>query len=86
MLEHNHRLMFFKNIMAKKSVPQSYKPVVEAPEVIELYSRLTLHHQTALLRLISRNLEIEVNGQTTMGYDMDFEVEGAMIKATESLD
>ena len=72
--------------MAKKTVPQSYKPVVEAPEVIELYSRLTLHHQTALLRLISRNLEIEVNGQTTMGYDMDFEVEGAMIKATESLD
>ena len=72
--------------MAKKSLPQSYKPVVEAPEVIELYSRLTLHHQTALLRLISRNLEIEVNGQTTMGYDMDFEVEGAMIKATESLD
>ena len=72
--------------MAKKSVPQSYKPVVEAPEVIELYSRLTLPHQTALLRLISRNLEIEVNGQTTMGYDMDFEVEGAMIKATESLD
>ena len=72
--------------MAKKSMPQSYKPVVEAPEVIELYSRLTLHHQTALLRLISRNLEIEVNGQTTMGYDMDFEVEGAMIKATESLD
>ena len=72
--------------MAKKSVPQSYKPVVEAPEVIELYSRLTLHHQTALFRLISRNLEIEVNGQTTMGYDMDFEVEGAMIKATESLD
>ena len=72
--------------MAKKSVPQSYKPVVEAPEVIELYSRLTLHHQTALLRLISRNLEIEVNGQTTMGYDIDFEVEGAMIKATESLD
>ena len=72
--------------MAKKSVPQSYKPVVEAPEVIELYSRLTLHHQTALLRLISRNLEIEVNGETTMGYDMDFEVVGAVIKGTESLD
>ncbi len=72
--------------MAKKTVPQSYKPVVEAPEVIELYSRLTLHHQTALLRLISRNLEIEIDGQTTMGYDMDFEVDGAMIKGTESLD
>ncbi len=72
--------------MAKKTVPQSYKPVVEAPEVIELYSRLTLHHQTALLRLISRNLEIEIDGETTMGYDMDFEVDGAMIKGTESLD
>ena len=72
--------------MAKKTVPQSYKPVVEAPEVIELYSRLTLHHQTALLRLISRNLEIEIDGQTSMGYDMDFEVDGAMIKGTESLD
>ena len=78
--------MFFKSIMTKKPVPQSYKPVVEAPEVIELYSRLTLHHQTAFLRLISRNLEIEIDGQTTMGYDMDFEVEGAMIKGTESLD
>ena len=78
--------MFFKSIMTKKPVPQSYKPVVEAPEVIELYSRLTLHHQTALLRLISRNLEIEIDGQTTMGYDMDFEVEGAMIKGTESID
>ena len=72
--------------MAKKTVPQSYKPVVEAPEVIELYSRLTLHHQTALLRLISRNLEIEIDGETTMGYDMDFEVDGAMIKGTESVD
>ena len=72
--------------MAKKTEPQSYKPEVEVPEVIELYSRLTLHHQTALLRLISRNLEIEIDGQTTMGYDMDFEVDGAMIKGTESLD
>ena len=61
--------------MAKKSVPQSYKPVVEAPEVIELNSRLTLHHQTALLRLISRNLEIEIDCETTMGYYMDFEVD-----------
>jgi|TARA_R100001244_G_scaffold71267_1_gene57582 hypothetical protein len=78
--------MFLKNIMSKKSVPQSYKPVVEAPEVIEIFSRLTLHHQTALLRLVSRNLQLEINGQTTMGYDMDFEVDGAMIKGTETLD
>tara|TARA_R110002126_G_C10235645_1_gene480522 strand:+ start:273 stop:509 length:237 start_codon:yes stop_codon:yes gene_type:complete len=78
--------MFFKNIMTKKPIPQSYKPVVEAPEVIELFSRLTLHHQVALLRLMSRNLEVEIDGETTMGYDMDFEVVGAMIKGTESLD
>ena len=78
--------MFFKNIMTKKPIPQSYKPVVEAPEVIELFSRLTLHHQVALLRLMSRNLQVEIDGETTMGYDMDFEVVGAMIKGTESLD
>lgn len=72
--------------MTKKPIPQSYKPVVEAPEVIELFSRLTLHHQVALLRLMSRNLEVEIDGQTTMGYDMDFEVVGAMIKGTETLD
>ena len=69
-----------------KDVPQTYKPVVEAPEVVELFSRLTLHHQTALLRLISRNLELEVNGESLMGYEMDFEVVGAMIKATKSTD
>jgi len=69
-----------------KDVPQTYKPVVEAPEVVELYSRLTLHHQTALLRLISRNLEIEIGDESLMGYEMDFEVVGAMIKATESTD
>ncbi len=78
--------MFFKSIMTKKPIPQSYKPVVEAPEVIELFSRLTLHHQVALLRLMSRNLEVEIDGETTMGYDMDFEVVGAMIKGTETLD
>ena len=78
--------MFFKSIITKKPIPQSYKPVVEAPEVIELFSRLTLHHQVALLRLMSRNLEVEIDGETTMGYDMDFEVVGAMIKGTETLD
>jgi len=72
--------------MTKKNLPQTYKPVLEAPEVIDLFSRLTLHHQAALLRLISRNLEVEINEETTMGYEMEFEVVGAMIKATESLD
>tara|TARA_R110000803_G_scaffold79558_2_gene145235 strand:+ start:63 stop:305 length:243 start_codon:yes stop_codon:yes gene_type:complete len=80
--------MFFKSIMTSdaKDLPQTYKPVLEAPEVIELFSRLTLHQQAALLRLISRNLEIEVNGESYMGYEMDYEVVGAMVKATESLD
>ena len=72
--------------MAKKNTPQSYKPVLEAPEVIEPFSRLTLHQQTALLRLISRNLEIKLNGQSHMGYELDYEVVGAMIQATESQD
>ena len=60
--------------------------MLEAPEVIELFSRLTLHQQTALLRLISRNLEIKLNGQSHMGYELDYEVVGAMIQATESQD
>ncbi len=51
--------MFLKSIMSdKKDLPQAYKPVLEAPEVIELFSRLTLHQQTALLRLMSRPKDI----------------------------
>tara|TARA_R100001244_G_scaffold7537_2_gene9659 strand:+ start:379 stop:621 length:243 start_codon:yes stop_codon:yes gene_type:complete len=78
--------MFLKGIMAtkEKDLPQSYKPVLEAPEVIELFGRTTLHQQAALLRLISRNLQIEIDGESYMGYEMDFEVVGAMIKITES--
>ena len=67
----------------KKSVPQTYQPVLEAKEVIEVFSRLTLHHQAALLRLISRNLVIQVNGETHMGYEFDYDVDGAMIVAHE---
>ena len=80
--------MFFKSIMAsqEKDLPQSYKPVLGAPEIIELFSRTTLHQQAALLRLISRNLQVEIDGESYMGYNMDFEVFGAMIKAIESLD
>jgi len=78
--------MLNKLLPGKKDIPQTYKPVMEAPEVIELFSRLTLHHQAALLRLISRNLEIEIGNESAMGYELDYEVVGAMIKATESLD
>jgi len=60
----------------QKSVPQSYKPVLEAQEVIDLYSRLTLHQQAALMRLISRNIEVNVGGDTYMGYELDYEVGG----------
>jgi len=62
--------------------PQSYQPVLEATEVLDLFSRLTLHQQTALLRLISRNLILKV-GEDVMGYDLNFEVEHAMIVATK---
>ena len=72
--------------MAKKQtqIPQSYRPVLEAQEVIDLYSRLTLHQQAALMRLISRNLEVQIDGETTMGYDLNFDVVGAIIRASES--
>jgi len=39
-----------------------------------------------LLRLISRNLVANIDGQEIHGLDLDYEVEGAIIKATESLD
>tara|TARA_R100001509_G_C4854925_1_gene211361 strand:+ start:1063 stop:1305 length:243 start_codon:yes stop_codon:yes gene_type:complete len=78
--------LFNKVKPKKKPVPQSYKPVLEAQEVIDLYSRLTLHQQAALMRLISRNIEVNVGGDTFMGYELDYEVVGAIIRATESSD
>ena len=69
-----------------RSVPQSYQPVLEATEVIALFSRLTLHHQAALLRLISRNLVINIDGEAHMGYDFDYEVDGAIVSAREAQD
>ena len=51
-------------------------------EIVELFSRLTLHHQTALLRLISRNVVMEIDGNTIMGYEMYFDVKGAVIQGT----
>ena len=76
--------LFNKVKPKKKPVPQSYKPVLEAQEVIDLYSRLTLHQQAALMRLISRNIEVNVGGDTYMGYELDYDVVGAIIRATES--
>lgn len=62
-----------------RTVPQTYQPVLEAAEIIELFSRLTLHHQAALLRLISRNLVVEINGDQHMGFEFDYGVDGAMV-------
>jgi hypothetical protein len=73
-----------KNIFKKKpaQIPQSYRPVANADEVIDLFSRMTLHQQAALLRLCSRNLMIDLDGEFHMGYDFDWNVSGAMIIAS----
>ena len=69
-----------------KPVPQSYRPVMEAQEIVDVFSRSTLHQQAAWIRLIRRNLVANIDGQEIHGLDLDYEVEGAIIKATESLD
>jgi len=74
-----------KNIFSKgRPVPQTYRPVLEASEVIDLFGRLTMHQQAALMRLMSRNLMIELDSESVMGYDLDYDVEGAMIVARSS--
>lgn len=72
-------------LFAKKTqqVPASYRPVLEATEVLDLFTRMTLHQQCALLRLLSRNLLIESQGDVLMGYDFEYNVEGAMIVARD---
>ena len=77
-------MSLFKRKAARDGVPQSYRPVADAVEVIDLFSRMTLHQQAALLRLCSRNLMMEVDGEVHMGYDFDWDVKGAMIIATPS--
>jgi len=54
---------------------------MEAQEVIDLFSRMTLHQQAALLRLMSRNLMIELPGDSAMGYELDWNVDGALVVA-----
>lgn len=71
----------FNKIFQKKQLPVSYQ--IEHPsEIVELFSRLTLHHQTALIRLISRNLVMNIDDETIMGYEMNFDVKGAVIEGT----
>ena len=74
------------SIFKKKAVPQSYQPVLQAQEIIDVFSRLTLHHQAALLRLISRNMVIQVGGRNNMGYEFKYEVDGAVIVVSPESD
>lgn len=74
------------NFAKKKTLPQSYKPVLEGGEVIDLFARLTLYQQAALMRLLSRNTVLNVNGEQYMGYEFDYEVEGAVISVSQSVE
>jgi hypothetical protein len=74
------------SIFKKKALPQSYQPVLQAQEIIDVFSRLTLHHQAALLRLISRNMVIQVGGKNNMGYEFKYEVDGAVIVVSPESD
>jgi len=72
---------------SQRPIPQSYKPVLESSEVIDLFARLTLHQQAALLRLLSRNMVIDLGDDNRyMGYEFDYNVSGAVISVTPSDD
>ena len=43
-----------------------------------------MHQQAALMRLISRNIAIEIAGETHMGFEFDYGVEGAVIVMRET--
>lgn len=72
-----------KNLFNKdKQLPTTYQDKLQPQEVLDLFSRLTLHHQAALLRLISRNLVFKLDDESIFGYEMDYKVNGAMIEAS----
>ena len=76
-----------KNLFKKeKQLPSTYQDKLQPQEVLDLFSRLTLHHQAALLRLISRNLVFKFEHVDVFGYEMDFKVNGAMIEASPEQD
>ena len=63
----------------RKTLAATYAPQMGADEIIDLFSRTTLHQQAALLRLISRNLILETEDGPLMGIDFDFDVDKAVI-------
>jgi|TARA_R100000426_G_C4788122_1_gene97424 hypothetical protein len=74
---------FLKKMSDTKTI-NSDVPV--ADEVIEFYSRLNLQQQASLMRLMARNLMINLNGNEVWGQELDYEVSGAMIKAHQKPD
>mgnify|MGYP001205521530 FL=1 len=70
--------------MSEKVKINSDLPVAE--EVIDFYSRLNLQQQASLMRLMARNLMVHVDGKEVWGQELDYEVTGAMIKASQKSD
>lgn len=78
-------MSLFNKPSSARPIPQSYMPVLGASEVIDLFARLTLHQQAALMRLLSRNMVIDLGDDNRyMGYEFDYNVDGAMISVTPS--
>ena len=50
-----------------------------------MFTKLNLHHQVALLRLISRNILLEVDDKTFIGLEFEYDVDGALIKISNKL-
>ena len=70
----------------KKMPPPTYREPLEAAEIIQLFGQLTLHQQAALMRLMSRTLVIRTGNHEIMGYELDFNVDGALVAATTDSD
>ena len=51
-----------------------------------MFTKLNLHHQVALLRLISRNILFEIDDKTFIGLEFEYDVDGALIKISNKLD
>ena len=76
----NNMINFIKKMSEKVKI-NSDLPVAE--EVIDFYSRLNLQQQASLMRLMARNLMVHVDGKEVWGQELDYEVTGAMIKASQ---
>ena len=76
--------MFGKSKKQKQVVAS--KEIEHPSEVLEMFNRMNLFHQTAMLRSIARNLMVNIDGEVIMGHELNFDVYGAMIEATNDSD